>query len=182
MKFEELKESVSIPEGVTVIVDKNVVTVQGPKGTIAKPLVSKRVIITLENNEIIFLAKNATKNQKKLLYTFRSIVNNMIKGVTEGYVYKLKICSGHFPMNVSLKGNKIEIKNFIGEAVPRVAVIKEGAEVKIEGDIIQVSGIDKELVGQAAGLIENLTKRPGFDTRIFQDGIYIIEKDGKKLG
>jgi len=54
----------------------------------------------------------------------------MIRGVTEGYTYKLKICSGHFPMNVSLKGDVLEIKNFIGESVPRKLKIKEGSEEK----------------------------------------------------
>jgi large subunit ribosomal protein L6 len=105
----------------------------------------------------------------------------MIKGVQEGFTYKLKICSGHFPMSVALKGNTFEIKNFIGEKVPRTLKIKQGADVKIEGDQITVHATDKELAGTTAGAIEKLTRRPGFDKRIFQDGIYITEKDGKKL-
>ena len=84
-------------------------------------------------------------------------------------------------MNVSLKGDVLEIKNFIGEKVPRTLKIRPGASVKINGDEIVVEAINKEIAGQTAGSIEKLTKRPGFDKRIFQDGIYIVEKDGKRL-
>ena len=84
-------------------------------------------------------------------------------------------------MNVSVKGLKLVVKNFIGEAVPRTLLFKEGATVKVEGDIIIVTGINKEIVAQAAASVEQLTRRVGFDRRIFQDGIYIVEKDGKSL-
>ena len=84
-------------------------------------------------------------------------------------------------MNVSLKGQNFEIKNFIGEAFPRKLVLKENVTVKIEGDSITVTGINKELVSQTAASIETLTRRNGFDKRRFQDGIYITVKDGKQL-
>lgn len=119
--------------------------------------------------------------EKKTLFTFKSHAKNMIKGCHEGYTYKLKVCSGHFPMAVSVKGVTFEIKNFIGEKVPRTIQLKKGADVKVEGDIITVTGHDKELVSQAAADIEQLSRRPGYDTRVFQDGIFIIEKDGKKI-
>ena len=105
----------------------------------------------------------------------------MIKGVSEGHIYKLKICSGHFPMNTAVNGNKFVVNNFLGEKTPRELDIKEGASVKIEGDIVIVEGIDKELVSQTAASIEILTKVKGKDKRIFQDGIYITEKDGKEI-
>ena len=137
--------------------------------------------IKIESSQITISYEKTGKKQKTQLFTTRAHIKNMIKGVQEGYTYKLKICSGHFPMNVSLKGNKIEIKNFIGEKVPRTLILKDGAKVEIKGDIIDVSGINKEIVGQTAASIEKLTKRPGFDKRIFQDGIYIIEKPDKKI-
>ena len=84
-------------------------------------------------------------------------------------------------MNVSVNKNQIIIKNFIGERHPRTLTIKEGVTVKVEGDIINVESSDKELAGTAASDIEKLTKRTDFDGRIFQDGIYIINKDGKDI-
>jgi large subunit ribosomal protein L6 len=59
--------------------------------------------------------------------------------------------------------------------------IKEGATVKVEGDLINVTSTNKETAGQVSADIEQLTRRPGYDKRIFQDGIYIINKDGKEL-
>ena len=77
--------------------------------------------------------------------------------------------------------NKFVVKNFIGEKVPRTVSINEGVSVKIEGTEIVVEGFDKEKTGQMAASIEQMTRRPGFDERIFQDGIYLIEKDGKVI-
>jgi large subunit ribosomal protein L6 len=84
-------------------------------------------------------------------------------------------------MNISITGKQFTVKNFIGEKVPRVMELREGVEVKIEGSDIIISSPDKELAGQTAGAIELLCRRPGFDPRIFQQGIYIIEKAGKPV-
>ena len=105
----------------------------------------------------------------------------MAKGVLEGYKYTLKICSGHFPMNVSVGGGQLIVKNFFGEKVPRTLEFSKSAKVTIEGEIIHVESTDKEIAGQVAAAIEQLTRRPGFDTRVFQDGIYITNKDGKDI-
>ena len=181
MKHEELLEIITLPEGCTFTCDNKVMIVKGPKGELSRPLPDKKIKIVIKGSEVSLSYKNATKREKRMLLTTKAHLNNMLKGVTQGFMYKLKICSGHFPMNVSLKGEVLEIKNFIGEKVPRTLKIKPGASVKISGDEIVVESIDKELAGQTAGSIEKLTRRPGFDKRIFQDGIYIVEKDGKKL-
>ena len=181
MKAEELKDSVTIPEGVIVTVDRYTATAKGEKGEVSRKFPSKQISMEVKDAELVFVAKKATLREKKLMNTFKAHAANMFRGVTEGHTYKLKICSGHFPMNVSVKDNQFEVKNFIGESVPRTMPITEGADVKIEGDRITVTGIDKELVAQVAGRIENLTRRPGFDSRIFQDGIYLTEKDGKVM-
>ncbi len=177
-----LVTKLSIPEGCEFKREPALMTVKGPKGELTKSIENKNIEITQEGAELTLRFKKTSKKEKKHLFTTKAHLKNMFKGVTEGYTYKLKICSGHFPMTVSLKGNLIEIKNFIGEVVPRKLIIKEGAKVKIEGDLITVEAFDKELAGQTAASIEKMTKRPGFDKRIFQDGIYIIEKDGKKIG
>jgi large subunit ribosomal protein L6 len=84
-------------------------------------------------------------------------------------------------MNVNVINNNLVVKNFFGEKVPRVLQLKNGAEVKVEGDLIHVTSSNKEIAGQVSADIEQLTRRPGYDTRIFQDGIYIVNKDGKEL-
>ncbi|MBR9692409.1 50S ribosomal protein L6 [Candidatus Woesearchaeota archaeon] len=183
MKIEKLEETLTLPEGVTATYDavSRTMMVKGEKGELSRHLYTSGVAIATQNGTITFTAKKATMREKKMLFTFKAHTKNMIKGVTEGYVYKLKVCSGHFPMSVAVKNDTFEIKNFIGEKVPRVLKIKDGAQVKIEAEIITVDGIDKEIVGQVAADIEKLSKRPGFDSRIFQDGIFLIEKAGKTL-
>jgi large subunit ribosomal protein L6 len=105
----------------------------------------------------------------------------MIHGVSEGIVYKLKMVYSHFPINLKIQGDLIKIENFLGERYPRKAKIPERVEVDIKGQDIEVRGIDKEKVGQTAANIEQATKIKNRDPRVFQDGIYIYEKDGKSL-
>lgn len=177
----DINERIPIPEGVTVSVNGFTVTVKGPQGELSRVLQSRGVTIALEGKDLVISAQQVTKTQKNMLFTFKAHLKNMLLGAMEGYTYKLKICSGHFPMSVAIKGDTFEIKNFIGEKVPRTLKIKQGATVKIEGDDITVTGADKEIVGQVAADIEKKTRRPGFDRRIFQDGIYIVEKAGKAM-
>lgn len=181
MKQEILTETIQLPEGCTFTQDKKTLTIKGPKGEVTRKQPDKKITIHQQNQELTLTYKNATKREKRMLFTTRAHIKNMIKGVQEGFIYKLKICSGHFPMNVTIKNDTLEIKNFIGEKVPRTLKIKTGATVKINGDEIIVESTNKEIAGQTAGSIEKLTRRPGFDKRIFQDGIYIIEKDGKSM-
>ncbi|MBN1646362.1 50S ribosomal protein L6 [Candidatus Woesearchaeota archaeon] len=181
---QDISIKIALPERVSAkVVDtkKNIIEVTGPKGSIVRKLTSKNFTLDCQGSEILVLSKSASKREKKILFTMKSHINNIIKGVTKGHEYRLKICSGHFPMSVGMKGDVFEIKNFIGEKVPRTVKVKKGAEVKIEGEIVVVSGIEKELVSTVASSIELLTRRPGFDHRVFQDGIYMIEKDGKAV-
>lgn len=178
---KEMKGELSLPEGVSAEVSAEGITLKGKGGEVTKRLINPFITITVENNIIQLVGKRATQREKKMIATFKAHLKNMIKGVTEGHFYTLKVCSGHFPMNVSVNNNELTIKNFIGEKVPRVLPLKEGVSVKVEGDLIKVEGPDKELTGQVSADIEELTKRSKYDTRIFQDGIYIINKDGKEL-
>jgi large subunit ribosomal protein L6 len=178
---QDMNEELDIPQGIQVHLNKGVFTVKGPKGDVSKELHNPRIESKVESGKIIFTSKNATQREKKMIMTFIAHLKGLFKGVAHTHTYKLKVCSSHFPMTVAIKGNTIEIKNFFGEQVPRSTKIPAGVSVKVDGQIIIVEGINKELVGQAAAQIEQTTKRPGFDKRIFQDGIFMIEKDGKSL-
>lgn len=178
---ESIEEKLEIPEGIEVKLDNGIFEVTGEKGTIKKKLLNPKIKTEIKDKTILFNVKKATQREKKQVNTYKAHLRNMFKGVKEGYVYKLRICASHFPMNVSIENNEFVVKNFIGEKTPRTLKLKEGAKVKIDGTEVTVEGPDKELVGQTAADIENLTKRPGYDKRIFQDGIYIIEKSGKVI-
>ena len=114
--------------------------------------------------------------EKKIINTYEAHLKNMLKGVQETFKYEVKVCSGHFPMNVSMVGKELVIKNFYGEKVPRRSNIIDGVTVKIEGELIKIEGCDIEKVGQTAANMEKATRITNRDRRIFQDGLWIINK------
>lgn len=175
----DIKEEVEMSEGVTASFENGFLTIKGPKGEVKKRLDSIKIRISVEGNKVVFSAKKATKREKKLVNSFKAHVLNMIKGVIDGVVYKLKICASHFPMNVSFSNQEFVVKNFVGEKIPRKLKVRQGVDIKIDADIVNVEGVDKELVSQTAAGIEQLVRITDKDRRIFQDGIFIIEKDGK---
>jgi len=181
MAKRDIIEELEILEGTQVSLEGNILNVSGPKGSVAKKLILGKVSIKVENNKIILEAKKATKRELKIINTYLRIINNLMKGVTEGFTYKLKIAHSHFPMKVNFNNGILEVRNFFGEKHPRTLKIPEDVSLKIQGDIIILEGVDKEKVGNVAGRIEKLTSRSGFDRRVFQDGIYIIEKAGKPV-
>lgn len=178
---KEIKAEIEIPEGITVQIDGAIVKIKGKTGEVSKKLFNPNVKINNQDNKIIIKATKSTKRELKLVKSFAAHIKNMLKGANEGCKYVLKICSGHFPMNVSVKDNEFIVKNFFGEKIPRVLKIKQGANVKVEGDLVTVESPDKEIASQVAADIEQLTRRTKYDTRIFQDGIWITNKDGKEL-
>ena len=103
-------------------------------------------------------------------------IRNMIKGVTKGFTYKLKIVYAHFPISVKVEGDKILIENFLGERAPRVAKIVGNTKVIVKKDDVILQGINIEEVGQTAANIEQATKIKNKDPRKFLDGIYVYEK------
>lgn len=179
---EDITERVDLPGEVAAEIVGDLLTVRGPKGEVSRVLRAPNVSIDIKESSIIVQAKSATKREKRMIYTFVAHISNMVKGVIEPFVYKLKICSGHFPMNVSVQNDKLQVKNFLGEKSPRSVRLKKGAKVSVSGDIITVESPDKELAGNVASDIELLTAVSNRDLRVFQDGIYMVEKAGSKVG
>ena len=170
-----------LPEGIGVEIDGHTLIMKGPKGELKRKFASPKIKITIQENKVVLGAKKATKREKTMIGTFKAHIRNMIKGLTVGHIYKLKICSGHFPMKVSVNNKEFVVENFLGEKAPRKLKLRDDVNVKIEGQEVIVESIDKEIAGQTAADIELLTKIKNRDKRIFQDGIYIINKDGKEL-
>ncbi|MFT4312782.1 MAG: 50S ribosomal protein L6 [Candidatus Woesearchaeota archaeon] len=181
MKTALYEEKIPVLEGVTVTSDKGIVTATGEKGSVSKNLLHSKIGITIEDSHVVIRAKNATKREKMFINTFKAHIQNLMRGAKEGFTYELKICSGHFPMSASVKGTEFELKNFLGENTARKLKIKDGATVSVNGDVITVEAVNKELAGQVSADLEQLTRITDFDRRIFQDGIYIVKKAGKEL-
>jgi len=178
---KEIKVEIEIPEGITLEIKGSLIEAKGKGGDVSKEVSNPNIQINKEGNKLILKALRSTKRERKLINTFRAHINNMLKGANETFKYRLKVCSGHFPMNVSVKENELIVKNFFGEKIPRTLKIKAGANIKVEGDIILIESSNKELAGQVAADIEQLVRRTKYDTRIFQDGCWIIMKDGREI-
>ena len=173
----KIVEEINLPENVSVELENGLLKFSGPMGINEKRFNDPKVIIKKDSGKLILTAKHSNRNSKRILKTFRAHINNIIRGLTKNYIYKLKVCSGHFPMSVSVSGNKVVIKNFFAEKIPREAKILKNVDVKINSDIITVLGVDKELVGQTAANIEQACRITNKDRRVFMDGIYIISKN-----
>ncbi|MDD4353310.1 MAG: 50S ribosomal protein L6 [Candidatus Nanoarchaeia archaeon] len=176
-----MKVAIQIPKGYDVKREgKNIAISKNGKENkreLFYPLIDIKV-----NGEFIELeSKIENKNIKKIIMTFESHIKNMIRGLEKPYIYTLKICASHYPMTVKVEGKKVIINNYLGEKVPRHCNIIGNAKVSINKDLIIVESIDKEAAGMTAGIIEKVCQIKIHDRRIFQDGIYIIEKDGKKI-
>jgi large subunit ribosomal protein L6 len=171
-----LREEIPIPEGIEVTVE-NEVTVSGSKGELKRKFKHRNIKIMKEEDKVVLETHFPKKKDKAMLGTIKAHINNMITGLTEGFNYKMKIVYAHFPMTVKITENKVIIENFLGERHPRKAKILGDTQVKIKGDEVMVEGINKEEVGQTMANIEQATKIKGRDPRVFQDGIYLVNKE-----
>src|SRR3989304_897569 len=131
MPKQMLKETLEIPSGITVHISGSLFTVKGPKGSVTRKILLPNVEYSADSKAVSMECKSSTRREKKIIYTAKAHLKNTFKGVTEGHTYKLKICSGHFPMNVSSKNNILEIKNFFGETISRKMKFPEDVTVKV---------------------------------------------------
>ncbi|MCC4771255.1 50S ribosomal protein L6 [Methanosarcina sp. DH2] len=173
---KEIARKIEIPEGVSVSLSQDVLTARGPKGTVERTFWYPGIKIELREGEVLVDAESSRKEQKAMVGTFASHIKNLIIGVSEGFECKMSIVYAHFPMQVKVEGKTLFIGNFLGEKKPRIAKILGETKVKVSGNEVTVTGINKEDVGQTAANIEQKTKIKRFDPRIFQDGIYIVQK------
>lgn len=174
MARKKILETIEIPEGITAEINGNRIKLSsGNEKTEKKMGYEARK----EGTKIIFECEKPTKKEKKLIKTSVAHIRNMISGLGKKYIYKLQVCAVHFPMNVSIKGDELIIKNFLGEVKDRKAKILNDVSAKIEKDIVILESCDKEKAGQTAANIEKATRIRNRDRRIFQDGIFITEKN-----
>ncbi|MCM1498278.1 MAG: 50S ribosomal protein L6 [Clostridium sp.] len=148
---------IAVPAGVTVdIAENNQVTVKGPKGTLQRVLPAE-MDIKLEGDQVVVTRPNDLKKMKSLHGLTRTLINNMVIGVTDGYTKVLEVNGVGY--RVAKQGKKLVLN--LGYSHPVEMEDPEGLESKVEGNTITVSGIDKEKVGQyAAEIREKRTPEP----------------------
>lgn len=175
--MKAIETKIELPQGVSAIVQGHKVSVSGSGKKNERTFHAEEINIATKGNTIFL---NAEKDNKKIIARMNSIeahLKNMIKGLQKDFEYKLTVVFSHFPMTVAVKGNIVEINNFGGEKKPRKIRIFGNTKVQIKGKDITVTGSDKEDVGQTAAGIENASHvKGGKDKRVFQDGIYLVQK------
>ena len=170
------RTEIEIPADVTVDHDRFDLTVSGPEGEVTRRLWYPNISVSVNGDAVIIESERTDANATATIGTFESHVRNLFHGVTEGWEYEMEIVYSHFPMQVTVQGDDVVIENFLGERAPRRTTIHGDTNVRVENERVILSGPDKDAVGQTAADIEQLTKVPDKDTRVFQDGVYITRK------
>lgn len=148
------KKPIPIPENVTVKIEKNRLQISGPKGELGHK-VSLGLKVEIKDNQIIIEAKNETKQLKSLHGLHRTLVANKIEGVVNGFSKTLELHGTGY--RVSLEKDSLKMQ--LGFSHPVVVKPVEGIEFQVEGNnVIKVSGLDKQLVGQVTASIRDLRK------------------------
>ncbi|MDE7312000.1 MAG: 50S ribosomal protein L6 [Eubacterium sp.] len=146
---------IAVPAGVTVeIAENNKVTVKGPKGELERVLPSE-MEIKQEDGQILVTRPNDLKKMKSLHGLTRTLINNMVVGVTDGYTKQLEVNGVGY--RAAKSGNKLTLN--LGYSHPVIMEDPEGLESVVEGNKITIKGIDKEKVGQYAAEIRD-KRRP----------------------
>jgi len=179
-KVKELFEEIEFNDGINATFENGELTMKKDKDEIKRKL-NPIINIKVEGNKVVLSAKKTTKRERKNFGSMKAHIRNMIKGLKEPFKYRLQSGSVHFPMTLKVERekNELHIKNFLGEKKDRVVKLLPDVEVTVNKDIIEVICVDIEKAGIVAANIEKGTKIRNRDRRVFQDGIYIIEKPGK---
>ncbi len=166
---------ITVPEGVTVEVANNIVTVKGPKGTLTQAML-KDITLKQEENRITLERKN--DSAKAMHGTMNALIQNMITGVTNGYEKKLEIVGVGYRFNV--QGNKLVIN--AGYSHPVEMAIPQSITIEANGNTeITVKGIDKVLVGEFAANIRKVRQPEPYKGKgIRYKDEHIRRKEGKK--
>ncbi len=153
-----------------------VITAKGKEGTLSVEIKYPFIKTRIENGILFIDVAKDIAFQKAIGGTLAAQVRNMVKGVNEKYTAELELVYMHFPATLKVSGTKLVVENFVGERKPREVEIPAGVAIKVSGTKITLSGIDKYLVGQAAGTIELKIQIKNKDRRIFKDGVFITKK------
>jgi len=170
------RKPIAVPSGVAVTLDNTLITVNGPKGTLSREL-HKDMKVSLEENVITVERPSDNKLHRSLHGTTRSVVANMVSGVTEGFSKSLELVGVGYRANKN--GNKLVLN--VGYSHPVEITPEAGIEFEVPAqNKIIVRGIDKELVGATAAKVRSVREPEPYKGKgIKYEGERIIRKEGK---
>eukprot|EP00180_Rhodochaete_pulchella_P000091 Plantae.Rhodophyta-Rhodochaete_pulchella.ctg1057.p1 GENE.Plantae.Rhodophyta-Rhodochaete_pulchella.ctg1057~~Plantae.Rhodophyta-Rhodochaete_pulchella.ctg1057.p1 ORF type:complete len:193 (-),score=31.69 Plantae.Rhodophyta-Rhodochaete_pulchella.ctg1057:43-621(-) len=172
-----------IPEGVTVKVASRQIVVDGPRGVLKRDVRHLQLQVALVDGgkRIRVDIWHGRRKQLACMNSLKSMLENLITGVTRGYQFKLRFVYAHFPINVTCTDDKkgVEIRNFLGEKRVRKVAMLEGVTCyrsdKVKDELV-VEGNDLDLVSQSAASVHQACLVRNKDIRKFLDGIYVDTK------
>ena len=173
------KLPISVPTTVKVKLDKNTITVDGPKGKLIKDF-NPAVVLKLESNELVVTPANASRFARAMQGTARSIIANMVQGVIEGYSKDIEIKGVGF--RAAVKGTVLNL--LLGYSHPINYPIPESITITVtENTKIKVEGIDKQKVGAVAADLKHFYKPEPYKGKgVHIIGEYVRRKEGKTVG
>jgi large subunit ribosomal protein L6 len=178
------KQPVQVPAGVTVTVGKdNIVSVKGPKGEL-KQTIDRDITVEVKDGQVNFTRPTDQIRHRALHGLYRSIVSNLVKGVTDGYERKLELIGVGF--KASSQGNVLDLAlgyshNIVFEIPKELKVAT--AQEKGQNPIITLEGIDKQLIGQVAAKLRSLRKPEPYKGKgVRYVGEVVRKKAGKAAG
>lgn len=182
MRTINSNQCVKIPRHIKASVRARVVTIKGPRGVLKRSFKHLALDMYMVNKRNLKVEKwFGAKKELAAVRTVCSHIENMIKGVTMGFQYKMRAVYAHFPINCVTSENNtvIEIRNFLGEKYIRRVKMAPGVTVvnsTAQKDELIVEGNDIEAVSGSAALIQQSTTVKNKDIRKFLDGLYVSEK------
>ncbi|GGG07159.1 50S ribosomal protein L6 [Paenibacillus abyssi] len=170
------RKPIQVPTGVNITLDNSVITIKGPKGTLSREL-HKDMKVVVAENEITIERPSDNKLHRSLHGTTRSVVANMVSGVTEGFQKSLELVGVGYRANKT--GEKVVLN--VGYSHPVEIVPDNGIEFDVPSNTkIIVKGIDKELVGATAAKIRSVREPEPYKGKgIKYEGERILRKEGK---
>jgi len=178
------KKPVKIPEGVTITVGKdNVVTVKGPKGEL-KETIDRDITVEVKDGQVNFIRPTDQIRHRAMHGLYRALIDNMVRGVTEGITRKLELIGVGF--KAANQGNVLDLSlgyshNIVFEVPKELKVAT--AQEKGQNPIITLEGIDKQLIGQVAAKLRGLRKPEPYKGKgVRYVGEIVRKKAGKAAG
>lgn len=170
------KKPVQIPEGAEIAVAANIVTAKGPKGSLSLTF-RREVAVKIADGQVTVEKMGSTKLAQALWGTTAKLIQNMLEGVTTGFQKQLELNGVGYRMAVA--GKKINLA--LGFSHPVEMAIPEGLEAKVEGNVLTISGTDRQAVGQLASVIKKLKPVEPYKGKGFRYvGEIVRRKEGKK--
>ncbi|MCJ1360136.1 MAG: hypothetical protein MMC33_010139 [Icmadophila ericetorum] len=170
MRYIHSQEELAIPDG----------------GKLTKDLSHLSVNFSQPSKAVIHIElHHGARKNVATLRTVKTLINNLIIGVTKGFKYKMRYVYAHFPINLNIEKNDetglyvVDIRNFLGEKIVRRVTLQPGVDVEASKNVkdeIQLTGNSLENVSQSAADIQQICRVRNKDIRKFLDGIYVSEK------